>query len=212
MFARLLPGSSKRAPTWPRARIEENLRRTFNSLIVIGQDDSHTIYDVADRAFRFVVALVHDGGAKAGVTEIGFLARFVGFKLNDAVLRRLNGDLHLSAAFIEEGDLYILAKVAAKGPFADNRFTLVLSAWTRDMTFALDALGREPVAAASEAPAGAAFDARQIGARPSAFHSAFFWRNEPMSFCPACKGRGRRGAFARACAPCDGAGFLDPTA
>jgi hypothetical protein len=210
MFDKRLP-PDKRAPkgaAWPRAKIEEGLKRGFRSLILIGEDDAHTIYDVEDRAYRFVVALVHEAGAKAGVTELGFLARFVGFKLSENVLRKLNGELHLSAAYIEDGDLYMLAKVAAKGPFVDSKFALMLSAWKRDMSFALDALGRAPSASAAVA-SEFGFDGAQIKARPTAFHGAFFWRNEPMTPCAACGGGGRAGLMKRQCAACDGAGFVD---
>jgi hypothetical protein len=208
------PGRRQR---WPRARIEAGIKRAFKSVLVIGEDDGHTIYDVEDAGLRFVVALVHVDGPKGGVVEIGFLARFVGFRLSEPVLRRLNGELHLSSAFVEEGDLYVLAKIAAKGRFEDSRFALVLSAWKRDVAFALKALGEAPSRAAGE-PAGGlertgefAFDARQIKARPRAFHAALFWRGEPLVVCRACAGRGVRGLFKRECAVCDGSGFRDPT-
>lgn len=210
----------KRAELWPRARVEAGIRRAFKSVLLIGEDDSHSIYDIEDSGLRFVLALVHVDGPKGGVSEIGFLARFVGFRLSEPVLRRLNGELHLGSAFIEEGDLYVLAKVAAKGRFEDSRFSLVLSAWKRDLAFALEALGDSP-AAKAEAGEGArdltaaaaefAFDAKQIRARPRDFHAALFWRNEPLVFCESCRGKGARGFFRKDCADCDGAGFIDPT-
>lgn len=206
-----------RRERWPRGRIEAGIRRAFKSVLVIGEDDSHTIYDVKDASLRFVIALAHDDGPKGGVTEIGFLARFVGFRLSEPVLRRLNGELHLGSAFIEEGDLYVLAKIAPKGRFEDNRFALLLSAWKRDLSFALKALGDHPAAAAAErgetveTMAEFAFDAGRIRARPREFHAAFFWRGEPKIICRSCKGRGVRGLFRKDCQVCDGAGYFDPT-
>ncbi|NWG72519.1 MAG: hypothetical protein HXY23_13085 [Parvularculaceae bacterium] len=197
--------------SWPRARIEEGLKRAFKSILVIGEDDDHTVYDVADRAFRFVVALVHVGGPKAGVTEVGFLARFVGFRPTDRVLRKLNGELHLADAFIEEGDLYVLAKIAVRKKFSDNKFALILGAWKRDMSFALQALNQASAAPADYAADMLGFEPAAIAGRTGAFCKAYFWRNEPQILCPGCEGRGRRGFLARACDDCEGRGFIDPT-
>lgn len=202
----------KSAVTWPRARIEEGLKRAFRSILVIGEDESHTVYDVADSAFRFVVALVHEGGVKAGVTELGFLARFVGFRPSDRVLRKLNGELHLADAFIEEGDLYVLAKIAVRKKFSDNKFALILGAWKRDMSFALGALKVGSAAPAADHLADTlGFEPAAIEKQVSAFFRAYFWRNEPVILCLACAGHGRRGFFARECPACEGKGFVDPT-
>jgi len=207
-----LADRKKGGPTWPRQRIEEGLKRAFKSIVVIGQDESHTVYDVADRSYRFVVALVHAGGLRAGVTELGFLARFVGFRPTDRVLRTLNGELHLADAFIEEGDLYVVAKIAVKKRFSDDKFALILGAWKRDMSFALEALNRAPASPGAAHDAEAlGFEPEAVGRRVSAFYGAYFWRNEPMILCPGCAGRGRKGFFARECAACDGTGFIDPT-
>ncbi len=208
----LFAGKSKRHASWPRARIEEALRGAFTSVLVIGEDVSHTIYDVADRAFRFVVALVHEDGVKAGVSEVGFLARFVGFRPSDRVLRQLNGELHLAAAFIEEGELYVLAKVAVQGKFADQKFALILGAWKRDMSFVLEAVQREPPSpdrGHADFSETLGFDPGEIGRRTGAFCAAYFWRNEPKVVCDACSGRGKGGLLARECATCDGAGFVE---
>lgn len=205
------PEPKKPAATWPRLRIEEGLKRAFKSILVIGQDDAHTVYDVADKAFRFVVALVHEGGVKAGVTELGFLARFVGFRPSDRVLRTLNGELHLADAFIEEGDLYVLAKIAVRKKFSDNKFALILGAWKRDMSFALDALNTTPAAPSADHLAETlGFEPAAIEKRAGAFFSAYFWRNEPVALCPACAGRGKTGFLARECLSCEGKGFAEP--
>lgn len=200
----------KPAVTWPRPRIEDALKRAFKSILLIGQDEAHTIYDVADKAFRFVVALVHDGGLKAGVTELGFLARFVGFHPSDQVLRKLNSELHLADAFIEDGDLYVLAKIAVRKKFSDGKFALILGAWRRDMEFALKALNQAPAYAGHSADM-LGFEPAAIEKRLSAFVGAYFWRNEPVILCPSCGGRGRKGLLARACLACDEKGFVDPT-
>lgn len=203
--------AEKARQTWPRLKVEEGLKRGFKSIIVIGQDDSHTIYDIADRDYRFVVALVHEGGAKAGVSELGFLARFVGFHPSDPVLRKLNSALHLADAFIEDGDLYVLAKIAVQKRFSEGKFALILGAWKRDMTFALDALHHDPKTQSRHDAEVLGFEPAQIEAHTAAFCKRYFWRNEPMIACPACAGKGRSGFIARECATCDGRGFVDPT-
>ena len=70
-----MQSGKKQQIAWPRVRIEEALKSSFTSTLVIGQDEAHTIYDVADKAFRFVVALVHSEGVKAGVSELGSLSQ-----------------------------------------------------------------------------------------------------------------------------------------
>lgn len=211
MIGLRLATGQKTSGGWPRLRIVEALKRAFGSILLIGEDQSHSVYDVEDRVLRFVVALVHESGARAGVTEVGFLARFIGRAVSEKAMRNLAGELHLGSAFVEDGDLYIVAKVAAKGRYTDARFSLVLGAWRRDVTLALAALGKPATAAASEAADAAlksfAFDAGRIKARPAQFAAAFFWRNESKAVCGACRGRGRRGFLPKPCEPCEGTGF-----
>ncbi|MEQ1929816.1 MAG: hypothetical protein ABL957_04680 [Parvularculaceae bacterium] len=206
-----MQSGKKQQITWPRVRIEEALKSSFTSTLVIGQDEAHTIYDVADKAFRFVVALVHGDGVKAGVTELGFLARFVGFRISDGVLRKLNRELHIADAFIEEGDLYVLAKIAIRKRFSDNKFALILGAWRRDMSFVLAALDRDPSDPVRDHASALGFEAAAVEARPAAFCSAYFWRHEPKVACASCSGRGRTTFTMRECGTCDGRGFVDPS-
>jgi hypothetical protein len=203
--------AGKRRSVWPKARIEAAIRKAFAKLLVIGEDQDHTIYDVEDRNLRFVVALVHERGPDAGVSEVGFLARFVEYPANDKALRKVNGGVHLGAAFVEDGELYLMAKVAAQGPFNETRFGLVLEAWRRDLKFVVTALSPRK-SADTDDPVELGFAAAQIGERPAVFFRSFFWRNNPVSLCAACRGRGRSGLLARECRSCEGKGFAEAEA
>lgn len=200
-------GGRKRS-VWPKAPIEMAIRKAFAKLLVIGEDQDHTIFDVEDRNLRFIVALVHERGPDAGVSEVGFLARFVEFPATDKALRTVNGGLHLSAAFVEDGELYLMAKVIAQGSFNETRFALVLEAWRRDLKFVVSSLGPRK-SADKNAPLELGFDAGQVAERPSVFFKSFFWRNSPVAPCPACKGRGKSGLLARECKSCEGKGFAE---
>jgi len=191
---------------WPRPPIEAAIRRAFGAVTVIGDDQGHTIYEVEDGDLRFVIALVHHGSANAGVCEIGFLARFLRYPVSDKALRSLNSGLHLASAFIESGELYLIARIAATGSYDETRFGLMLEAWRRDMTFVMATLSGKKSAEAGPPELG--FDAGRIKEQPTVFAMAYFWRNDPKTLCRRCRGRGRAGLFRRECDACEGKGFV----
>lgn len=199
---------------WPKARIVDQLRRQYESVDLLGEDQGFVLYGISDRGVNFIVALVE---AQAGaVNEIGFLARFVGFSVDAASVEYINRNLHLSVAGIEEeGDLYLLAGVEAAGAYDDGMFQLILEAWKRDMLLVLHTLsGKASFAAAF--PAARSGLARKFavnraplteeGAAPDLL-KAYFGDVPVKSVCGECGGRGRRGVIARRCDACDGAGF-----
>lgn len=203
------------AGSWPQKRVVEVLNRQFDQVEPIGEDDGFVLYAIADRGVNFVVALIM--AAKNEVVEIGFLARFVGFSVDQRAVDHLNGNLHISVVGLEDdGDLYLLAGIEAAGSFDEATFVLILEAWRRDVMLVLHALsGGGSLAAAF--PAARLEAARRFAANRAPEAGAggagdllrtYLGDNIRMSTCGECGGRGRRGLISRTCGACDGSGFV----
>lgn len=197
---------------WPQGRIVDSLTRQFDKVEAIGEDDGFVVFGVSDRGVNFVVALVTAG--RNVVTELGFLARFVGFSVSPAQVEQVNRNLHLSVVGLEEnGDLYLLAGLEAFGTFDEGAFSLILEAWRRDLMVVLHALSGGaslmaafPVARLEAARRFAANAAPREGERrTSDLLKAYL--GAPKTFCDGCGGRGKRGLIARRCPDCEGTGF-----
>lgn len=200
---------------WPQGRILAVLQRQFEQIEPIGEDDGFVLYAIHDRGVNFVIALIT--AARNEVVEIGFLARFVGFSVDQRAVDHLNGALHLSVVGLEDdGDLYLLAGIETSGSFDEATFVMILEAWRRDLTLVLHTLsGGGSLAAAF--PAARLEAARRFAANqaPEAgdggaveLLKAYLGDSARMSTCGDCGGRGRRGLISRTCGACDGSGFV----
>lgn len=215
LFSKIGVTHSGPASSWPQARIVEALKRQYDSVESIGEDDGFVLYAIGDRGINFVIALIT--AVKSEVVEIGFLARFAGFSVDRAAVERLNRNLHLSVAGLEaDGDLYLLAGVEAAGAFDEGMFLLILQAWGRDLMLVLNALGGGaslaaafPVARSETARRHATNRAPEVegGVMPDLL-KAYLGDRASMSVCGECGGRGRRGLVARTCEACRGSGFV----
>jgi hypothetical protein len=199
--------------SWPRGRIVEVMKRQYDAVEPVGEDDGFILFAVTDKGVNFVVALITAGDS--AVVEIGFLARFVGFPVDHAAVEHINRNLHLSVAGLEDnGDLYLLAGIEAAGSFDEGTFLLILEAWRRDLMLVLHALSGG-VSLASAFPAArsaiawrhAANTAPANGA-PGELLKAFLGGGASTSMCGDCGGRGRRGLIARTCEACEGTGLV----
>lgn len=215
MFQRFFSNPRLAGGAWPQAKIVDVLKRRYQKLERLGDQQGFTLFGVSDNGVNFVVALI-EGPNPGSVAEIGFLARFVGFRADASAIERINRNLHLSVASLEgEGDLYLLAGIEAAGAFDEKTFALVLDAWRRDLMLVLHALsGTTSMAAAF--PMAQAEDARSFSINLPPKNSAgdgadllkaFMGSGAPQVVCKDCGGRGRRGLIARTCDCCDGAGF-----
>ena len=201
---------------WPLGQIVSALSRQFETVEPIGEDDGFVVYGVSDRGINFIVALVTESRNK--VTEIGFLARFVGFSITELAVEQMNRNLHISVAGLEEGnDLYLLAGINAVGAFSEEMFGLILEAWRRDLMMVLHFLSGRPSLAAAF-PAARFDEARRFatnaaptsggdGAAPDIL-KAYLDGKTTKVLCGECGGRGKRGFIARTCDCCDGTGFV----
>ncbi|HPE29604.1 MAG TPA: hypothetical protein PLV61_00335 [Parvularculaceae bacterium] len=202
--------------TWPLGQIVSALSRQFETVEPIGEDEGFVVYGVSDRGINFIVALVTESRNK--VTEIGFLARFVGFSITELAVEQMNRNLHISVAGLEEGDdLYLLAGIDAVGAFSEEMFGLILEAWRRDLMMVLHFLSGRPSLAAAF-PAARFEEARRFatnaapasggeGAAPDIL-KAYLGGKTTKVLCGECGGRGKRGFIARTCDCCDGSGFV----
>jgi hypothetical protein len=203
------------AGLWPKSALLAALRRRYSAVDELGEEGGFSLYGVTDGELRFgvIFALVED--APDSVFEVGFFARFTGYQLSEALLERINRNLHLSVAAVHnDGDLYLIGGVAATGEFNDSAFALVLEAWKRDLLIVLQALSSS--ASFAEAfPAARLESIRRFAANPAPqsggadlFAAFAAGEHRALSLCPDCRGRGKIGFIARTCSDCDGSGFV----
>ena len=203
---------------WPKATIVEALKARFDDVSHLQDEQGFALYGVTDGRLNFVAALVEAFGAPDHVVEVGFLARFVGFPVDDSTIDFINRNLNLAiSGRDEQGALFLIAGVQAAGTFDAAAFSMILEAWNRDLQMAVHALsGGASIAAAFPAMASEralAFAANAApapasdGRTPDVF-SAFFDKSPRQALCPSCEGRGRRGFIAQICEQCDGKGLI----
>ncbi|MEL6360342.1 MAG: zinc finger-like domain-containing protein [Pseudomonadota bacterium] len=135
---------------WPVSEILSVLRQRFSGIEHLGDEDLFSLYGVADRDVRFVVALVRMPADPEKTMEVGFLSRFSGYPLTQGALEKINRNLHLSvASFDSDGDVFLIGGVQAVGEFDKKVFTAVLDAWRRDLMVLIEGLTGRPVYRAS---------------------------------------------------------------
>jgi hypothetical protein len=217
MFQRFFGAARFSGGAWPQGKIVDVLKRRYQKLERLGDQQGFTLFGISDNGVNFVVALLA-GPAAGSVSELAFLARFVGFPVDAAAIDRINSKLHLSVMSREgEGDLYLLAGVEASGAFDEKTFGLLLDAWRRDLMLVLHALSGSSASLADAFPVARAEAARSfaINMAPDGAHDrsgellkAFVGGEGPKAVCKDCYGRGRRGLIAKECDCCGGAGFV----
>lgn len=228
------------AEYWPLASVLDALERHYGAVQHLGEEGGISLYGVNDNGVNFVVALVQPEGAEGKVVEIGFLASFVGFAVDQQAVDMLNRNLHISMVGLEGGALILLAGLQAAGPFDDGKFSVMLEAWRRDLAMVLYILSGQssmsnafPAArseaarrfAANTAPAlettaeagedgdeTAGSDPAAATARAGEMFKAFLDGGGAKELCDLCGGKGRRGFISRQCENCGGSGFVERAA
>jgi len=203
---------------WPRDAVVEALKGRFDSVTHVGDDEGFGLYGVSDRGVNFVIGLMTPVADR--VTEIAFVARFVGFGVDARLVEGVNRNLHLSVASLEpNGELYLIAGVEAAGKFNRDAFMLLLDTWRRDLLILLQALSADsslihafPAARSVRAMKFATNQAPKTPegeiAAPADLFKAYFAAGPSLSVCGACDGRGKTGFIARQCGGCTGSGFV----
>jgi hypothetical protein len=208
-------GESALAATglWPKAKLLSVMRRRYSAVDELGEEHGFDLYGVTDGEVRFGVILVEAEGAPDKVSEIGFLARFPGYSLDQRALAGVNRNLHLSVASVHsDGDLYLIGGVAAAGDFSEATFTLILEAWKRDLVVLIHALTSrksfaESVLSERLAPL-ARFASNRLAEDGGEFLASFAGGGRRKMLCGVCGGRGKVGFIARPCESCDASGFV----
>lgn len=200
---------------WPKAKIVASLKRRYKAVDDLGVESGFSVFGVTDGEIRFAVVMALIDGADDKVTEVGFLARFANFNLNDSQLESINRNLHISvAAFHSDGDLYLIGGVAAAGEFSESTFLLILEAWKRDLLVVLQSMSLSHSLADAH-PAARLDTVRQFAINRAPERGAAggdllakFAAGRSLCLCFDCGGRGKIGLIARNCARCDGSGFV----
>ncbi|MEM8772723.1 MAG: hypothetical protein AAGD92_13840 [Pseudomonadota bacterium] len=203
---------------WPMKRVVSALKARFGDVDSLGEDGPLKIYGVQDNGVNFVVALVQSEPGSEHVSELGFLARFVGFPVSAEVMENLNRNLHISVASIENNDLFLMAGMEVIGPFDESQFNLILEQWRRDLAICIHGLTDEAPSIAAAFPAARLEAARKFAvnmAPPGDAKSdvdmlaTFMGAGGPTRVaCGDCGGRGKRGLIVRACKTCEGTGIV----
>lgn len=214
MFKRFSGGGEQ---AWPLSKIVSALEAVYDKADEIGEDGPLRVYGVEDHGVNFVVAMMQTGPGTGMVTELGFLARFIGFPVDAGVIQGVNRNLHISVASMEGPDLFLMAGVQVTGAYDRGQFSLILEAWRRDLMVTLHGISGGDHAFADLFPAAKMEAAMRFasntapnadGAAPVDMLKRFLGSEDASKqFCDACGGRGKRGLIARTCNDCDGTGF-----
>lgn len=220
---KLFSGEASDAASWPLRDVVAALKKRFSDVDSLGEDGPLKVYGVTDNGINFVVALMQTGPGSQQVAELGFLARFSDFPNTAQIVDRINQNLHISVASVENNDLFLMAGLQVVGAFDETQFNLIVEQWRRDLALCIHGLQGESASLAAAFPAARLEAARQFATNraPGAdggaeagrdidILSAFMGAGRAnQAICDDCGGRGKRGLIARMCQACDGEGFVD---
>ncbi len=220
---KLFSGGAAGDTAWPLRDVVAALKRRFSDVDVLGEDGPLKVYGVQDNGVNFVVALMQTGPGSEQVSELGFLARFVGFPVTAQAVEQLNQNLHISVASLENNDLFLMAGLQVAGAFDETQFNLIIEQWRRDLVLCIHRLQGDSASMADAFPAAKLDAARKFAtnmAPPAPIEGEARSDIDMLStflgaarasrvMCDDCGGRGKRGLIARACEVCDGEGFVD---
>ncbi|WDI30912.1 hypothetical protein PUV54_13210 [Hyphococcus flavus] len=213
----MFSGGAAAEQSWPLSKVVAALEAQFGSLESLGEDGPLKVFGVEDNGVNFVVAVMQTGPDTGKISELGFLARFVGFPVDIRLVEALNRNLHISMASLEGSDLFLMAGLAITGAFDAGQFKLIIQQWRRDLMMTLHGLSDESSSLAAAFPAARMESARNFAMnvapaptdnRPVDMLSSFLGGNAKKAICADCGGRGKRGLIARMCGECDGSGFV----
>ena len=217
---KLFSGGAGEESSWPVDDVVAALKQRFSGVDKLGEDGPLKVYGVQDNGVNFVVALMQTAPGSGQVAELGFLARFIGFPATPDLVEKINRNLHISVASIENDDLFLMAGLQVVGAFDETQFNLIIEAWRRDLALCLHGISGDRASMAEVFPAAKLEAARNFaanrapasGGRSDTDMLSTFLGAKRASrvICEACGGRGKRGFFAaRTCEVCGGAGFVE---
>jgi|GEM_PF-1471758 len=203
---------------WPLSKVVAALESQYGALDRLGEEGPLSVFGVQQNGVNFVVALMQTAPGSGKIAELGFLARFIGFELEQPLVETINRNLHIAIASAEpNGELFLMAGMQPTGAFDAGQFTLVLEAWRRDLMITLAGLSGGQASMAAAFPAARLEAARNfatnaapapVDGRPVDMLASFLGGKNNREICGDCSGRGKRGLVARPCGACDGSGFV----
>ena len=129
---------------WPAASMLTLLKRTYDDVSHIEDDLNTRFYRVTHKGLTFLAVLVHAESDREKIVEFALIAYFSGFPTGAPLIEQLNRSLHNSVAEVmDSGDMVLFSFQEATGPFDENRFSLLLGAWQRDIILTLKMLTPE---------------------------------------------------------------------
>ena len=129
---------------WPAASMLTLLKRTYDDVSHIEDDLNTRFYRVTHKGLTFLAVLVHAESDREKIVEFALIAYFSGFPTGTPLIEQLNRSLHNSVAEVmDSGDMVLFSFQEATGPFDENRFSLLLGAWQRDIILTLKMLTPE---------------------------------------------------------------------
>lgn len=220
---KLFSGEAADETSWPMREVVAALKNRFSDVDSLGEDGPLKVYGVTDNGINFVVALMQTGPGSQQVAELGFLARFSDFPNTAQAIDRINQNLHISVATIENNDLFLMAGMQVVGAFNETQFNLIIEQWRRDLAVCIHGLQGESASLTAAFPAAKLDAARQFATNRAPVDGAagdgigdidmlstFMGAERAnQTICDECGGRGKRGLIARLCQACDGEGFVD---
>ncbi len=197
--------AAEKPPTWPAVGIVSVIKKQFHGAVdYLGEVEDFSVYGVHDNGLNFVVALYHLPKKKALVAEIALLASFVDYHFPASIIDKINPRLHLGHAVIEGEDLYLAAKIAAKGRFRSGSFSVMIDTWRHDLLVTLKVVNEahanragRPITSARATPLVAGAD----GGVPGVIRASL------AKSCRPCLGSGRTRLLKRPCGACGGDGL-----
>lgn len=123
---------------WPHNAIINVMKQVYDRVIHIEDDQNQRFYEVELKGLKFLAILVHEANAPEKIRNFGFMGYFAGFDISETGVEALNRNLHISVAEIDDQqNLILFSFFDANGTFDENRFSLILEAWHRDVVMTL---------------------------------------------------------------------------
>ncbi len=212
---------------WPQAAILSVFNHIYDRVDYLDTEDNRHYYQISFNGLNFIAVLTHGDQDTKKIVQYGFICYFSGVSLSSSDIEQLNRNLHISIAELDEQQNIILFSfVEAQGQFDENRFSLLIQTWHRDivmtfkwvvperslstmmsgkaLTYARDHADNQ-MAAENMAEENAGGGSMQ---KPAILSRFLGDKDAQRKLCPDCGGRGKTGLFSRSCINCYGTGLL----
>lgn len=200
--------------SWPFDSILRGLHRRCKNVKEVAADPGRNVRGIAATDtltdLNFVAVLTHAPGAPNNIVELLYGAAFVDMNLTDADAGRINNVTYVSTAYVDDGNLFLMASARIERAFDAEFFDEQLSLYLQDLRSAALSIARGQIGAhhgpAMFAQTMLSGATTGLGNRPRTRAQAaeFVRRMSEVRTCRACGGSGRR--WLAPCSACGGGG------